>query len=89
MPRYYSKYSSVIIPKTFFLELITKKLEEQKEQLTSEFTAERASHQKMIGEYARLEQRFDNLQQELQIEKTSPDKRRRSQFDSGKNQRKF
>ena len=60
------------------------KLEEQREQLTAEFAVERTSHQKMIGEYARLEQRFDNLQQELQIEKTSPDKRRHSHYDSGK-----
>jgi len=65
------------------IELLEQKLEEQKEQLTSEFAVERTSHQKMIGEYARLEQRFDNLQQELQIEKSSPDKRR-SQYDSGK-----
>ena len=63
--------------------MLAKRLDEQKEQLTAEMSEERSSHQKMVGEYARLEQRFDNLQQELQIEKSSPDKRRRSHFDSG------
>ena len=65
------------------IEIMTKRLDEQKEQLTVEISEERSSHQKMVGEYARLEQRFDNLQQELQIEKSSPDKRRRSHYDSG------
>ena len=63
--------------------MIVKRLEEQKDLLTAEISEERSSHQKMVGEYARLEQRFDNLQQELQIEKSSPDKHRRSQFDTG------
>lgn len=42
-----------------------------------EFNNERASHQKMVGEYARLEQRFVNLQEELKIVRSTPEKRRR------------
>ena len=80
-----SRHVCSIVP--FFVpsytDMIAKRLDEQKEQLTAEISEERSSHQKMVGEYARLEQRFDNLQQELQIEKSSPDKRRHSQFDSG------
>ena len=65
------------------LALMDERLLKQKEELVNEFNVERSTHQKMIGEFSRLEQRFNNLQQELEIEKSSPDKRRRSQYDSG------
>ena len=58
------------------------KLQEQQEEMLAEFSSERASHQKMLGEYARLEQRFSNLQEEMKIEKNL-DKRRGSRMYSG------
>lgn len=63
--------------------ILKRELEKQREELVAEFNTERASHQKMLGEYTRLEQRFTNLQEELKIEKNSPEKRRRSTVNSG------
>ena len=52
--------------------------------MEAEFAVERASHQKMLGDFARLEQRFTNLQEEKLIER-SPDKRQISDLaESGK-----
>ncbi|XP_047130704.1 unconventional myosin-Va isoform X1 [Hydra vulgaris] len=60
-------------------------LDEQRKQMEAEFSVERASHQKMLGDFARLEQRFMNLQEEQIIEK-SPEKRQKRSFaDSDKN----
>ena len=39
--------------------------------MLGEFNIERVSHQKMVKEYARLEQRLSNLQDELNIERSS------------------
>lgn len=69
--------SVYLLNKLSHLELLQQKLKEQKEQLIMEFNNERASHQKMVGEYARLEQRFVNLQEELKIVRSTPEKRRR------------
>jgi len=43
-------------------ELISKKVAEAHEALLREFDDERLHHQKMMSDYARLQQRFDNLQ---------------------------
>ena len=52
--------------------LITLQLEDQRQQLLSEFEAERRNHQRLIRENARLEQRYQNLQDELEIIERSP-----------------
>ena len=52
--------------------------------MEAEFAVERASHQKMLGDFARLEQRFTNLQEE-KLKVRSPDKRQISDLaESGK-----
>ena len=38
----------------------------------AEFEAERTNHQRVLRDYDRLEQRYQNLQDELEIEKLSP-----------------
>eukprot|EP00794_Sanderia_malayensis_P004645 gene4645-5253_t len=55
-------------------EAIKLELDEQRNQLLSEFSSERTAHQKMVKEYARLEQRYSNLEDELKLEISSPDK---------------
>ena len=40
--------------------------------MLSEFNEERASHQKMVKEFARLEQRYTNLEEELKLEQSNP-----------------
>ena len=52
--------------------LITLQLEDQRQQLLTEFEAERRNHQRLIRENARLEQRYQNLQDELEIIERSP-----------------
>ena len=57
-----------------FTDLIKTKLDEQRNQILAEFSSERAAHQKMVKEFARLEQRYTNLEDELRFEQSSPDK---------------
>ena len=58
------------------VEIITQSLEAQRQQLLAEFEAERTNHQRVLRDYDRLEQRYQNLQDELEIEKLSPAPRR-------------
>ena len=60
----------------FSVEIITQSLEAQRQQLLAEFEAERTNHQRVLRDYDRLEQRYQNLQDELEIEKLSPAPRR-------------
>lgn len=53
---------------------LQEKLEEQRGQMLSEVNAERSAHQKMVKEFARLEQRFSNLEEELRLEQTDPNR---------------
>lgn len=43
------------------------KVEESKRQRTQEIESERAHHQKLVKDYARLQQRFENLHGEVQL----------------------
>ena len=54
------------------LEIINQSLEAQRQQLLAEFEAERSNHQRVLRDYDRLEQRYQNLQDEVEIEKFSP-----------------
>lgn len=65
----------------FAAEIVTQNLEAQREQLLVEFEAERTNHQRVLRDYDRLEQRYQNLQDELEIEKLSPMPRRGSLVD--------
>ena len=56
----------------FTSEIITQSLDAQRQQLLAEFEAERTNHQRVLRDYDRLEQRYQNLQDELEIEKFSP-----------------
>ena len=69
LSNYVQKQTNLCIP-----ENLRQKLEEQKELMSSEFNSERASHQKMLGEYARMEQRYTNIQEEMQLVKGSNEK---------------
>ncbi|XP_068711585.1 unconventional myosin-Va-like isoform X2 [Montipora foliosa] len=53
-------------------EIVTQSLEAQREQLLAEFESERTNHQRVLRDYDRLEQRYQNLQDEMEIEKLSP-----------------
>lgn len=53
-------------------EIITQSLDSQRQQILAEFEAERTNHQRVLRDYDRLEQRYQNLQDELEIEKLSP-----------------
>ncbi|KAJ7393773.1 Unconventional myosin-Va [Desmophyllum pertusum] len=53
-------------------EIINQSLDAQRQQLLAEFEAERTNHQRVLRDYDRLEQRYQNLQDELEIEKFSP-----------------
>ena len=57
---------------TFSSEIITQSLDAQRQQILAEFEAERTNHQRVLRDYDRLEQRYQNLQDELEIEKFSP-----------------
>ncbi|XP_048581655.1 unconventional myosin-Va isoform X2 [Nematostella vectensis] len=57
---------------------LDERLEEQRVQILSEFEAERLNHQRVLRDYSRLEQRYQNLQDELEIVQTSPQKPLRS-----------
>ncbi|CAG5121150.1 unnamed protein product, partial [Candidula unifasciata] len=50
---------------------VKEKIESTKKLLMQEFESERAHHQKLVKEHARLQQRLENLQMELQV-LTSP-----------------
>lgn len=54
-----------------FVELIREKVSEAREALLNEFDEERSHHQKMMSDYTRLQQRFENLQGDVQL-LTSP-----------------
>lgn len=56
----------------FSSEIINQSLEAQRQQMLAEFEAERTNHQRVLRDYDRLEQRYQNLQDELEIEKLSP-----------------
>ena len=53
-------------------EIISQSLEAQRQQFLAELEAERSNHQRVLRDYDRLEQRYQNLQDELEIEKSSP-----------------
>ncbi|XP_022802810.1 unconventional myosin-Va-like isoform X2 [Stylophora pistillata] len=59
-------------------EIINQSLEAQRQQLLAEFEAERSNHQRVLRDYDRLEQRYQNLQDEMEIEKFSPVAKRES-----------
>ena len=63
-------------------EIISQSLEAQRQQFLAELEAERSNHQRVLRDYDRLEQRYQNLQDELEIEKLSP-LPNRSGFDEG------
>ena len=42
--------------------------------MLAEVNAERSAHQKMVKEFARLEQRYANLEEELKLEQTDPNR---------------
>ena len=56
----------------FSTEIINQGLETQRQQMLAEFESERTNHQRVLRDYDRLEQRYQNLQDELEIEKLSP-----------------
>jgi len=47
--------------------LIREKVSEAREALLHEFDDERLHHQKMMSDYTRLQQRFENLQGDMQL----------------------
>ena len=51
--------------------MIRVKVAEAREALIQEFDDERSHHQKMMSDYTRLQQRFENLQGDMQL-MTSP-----------------
>ena len=53
---------------------LKEKMDEQRAQMLAEVNAERSAHQKMVKEYARLEQRYANLEEELALERTDPNR---------------
>ena len=48
-------------------EIIKQSLEAQRAQILAEFEAERVNHQRVLRDYARLEQRYQNLEEELEL----------------------
>ena len=48
-------------------ELMREKVSEACNALLREFDDERSHHQKMMSDYARLQQRFENLQADMQL----------------------
>uniref|UniRef100_T1JHV8 Myosin motor domain-containing protein n=1 Tax=Strigamia maritima TaxID=126957 RepID=T1JHV8_STRMM len=44
---------------------VKQRIDDESKMLLDEFNSERGAHQKLLKDYARLEQRFDNLQNEL------------------------
>ena len=57
-----------------FIVELKEKLDEQRNLMLAEANAERSAHQKMVKEFARLEQRYANLEEELELERTDPNK---------------
>ena len=58
-----------VILRVFFtyIELICEQFDLEKKQLLADVEAERSHHQKMLKDYDRLQQRFENLQGEVEI----------------------
>ena len=56
----------------FISEIVSQNLEAQREQLLAEFESERSNHQRVLRDYDRLEQRYQNLQDEMEFEKLNP-----------------
>lgn len=54
-----------------FIEIIKQKLKDANKLIVKEFESERAHHQKLVKEHARLQQRLENLQGEMKV-LTSP-----------------
>jgi len=52
---------------SIFAELIRSEVEEATRTLHAEFDVERAHHQKMVKDYARLQQRLENLQSSINL----------------------
>ena len=50
-----------------YIELICEQFDLEKKQLLADVEAERSHHQKMLKDYDRLQQRFENLQGEVEI----------------------
>ena len=48
-------------------ENIKERIEEVKRSMLAEFESERTHHQKLVKDYARLQQRFENLQGDMQV----------------------
>ncbi|XP_062613392.1 unconventional myosin-Va-like isoform X4 [Saccostrea cucullata] len=61
-------------------DVLKRKLEEATQQLQAEFDSERGHHQRLVKEHARLQQRFENLQSEMQMV-TSPHGHKRTPSD--------
>ena len=53
---------------------VDERLEDQKAQILAEHEAEKLNHQRVLRDYARLEQRYQNIVEELEIVQTSPKK---------------
>jgi hypothetical protein len=64
-----------------FLAILGHSLDEQRGQISAQFEAEILNHQRVLRDYARLEQRYQNIVEELEIVQTSPKKEFR---DSGR-----
>ena len=47
--------------------LVQKKVEESQHQMQAEYESERSHHQKLVKDYGRLLQRFENLQGDIQL----------------------
>lgn len=65
----FSLLSFVICTVIFFAftALMRKEVEEARQLLLSEFALERTHHQKMVKDYTRLQQRFENLKGDMQV----------------------
>ena len=62
------------------IEIIKVKVETATKQLQSEFDSERSHHQRLVKEHARLQQRLENLQGEVEY-LTSPGGHKRTPSD--------
>lgn len=54
-----------------FADYLKEKVEEAKRLLIQEFESERSHHQRLVKEHARLQQRLENLQGEMQVSSTA------------------
>ena len=53
-------------------DLVKQEVEEAKKLLAKEFESEREHHQKLVKDYGRLQQRFENLHDEMKIMGSPP-----------------